>query len=63
MDDRVAALTVKVVLPVTVPDAALIVVLPALADVATPPAAIVATAVFDDDHVAVVVRFRVLPSE
>mgnify|MGYP003620309618 CR=1 FL=1 len=63
IESRVAAVTVRVVVPVTVPDAALIVVLPEPAEVARPPDPMVATAMFDDDHVAVAVRLCALPSE
>jgi hypothetical protein len=63
MDDRIGAVTVRVVLPVTLPDAALTVVLPTPADVASPPEAIVATEVLEEDQVAVAVRFCVVPFE
>src|SRR5271163_1883065 len=54
----VAPPTVSPVFPLTVPDVAVIVIAVALvvSAVATPPAAIVATVVFDDIHVAVAVR-------
>jgi hypothetical protein len=48
---------------VTLPDAALTVVLPTPADVASPPEAIVATEVLEEDQVAVAVRFCVVPFE
>jgi hypothetical protein len=50
------AVTVTVVLPLIVPERALIVAVPAVTPVASPLELIVATAVFDDDHVAVLVR-------
>lgn len=55
-------MTVKVVVPVMVPEAAVMVVVPPLALVARPVALMVATAVFDEDQVAVFVRSFVLPS-
>jgi hypothetical protein len=59
----VASVTVSVAeLLVTVPDVALIVALPTPAPVASPVALIVATVVADELHVAVFVRFCVLPS-
>ena len=45
-----------------VPETAVIVVVPAPAPVASPAALMVATTVFDEDHVAVLVRSFVLPS-
>ncbi len=67
IDVSVAAVTVSVVDPDTLPDAAVIVVEPAATGVAIPlePAAllIVATAVLDELQVIVVVRFWVEPSE
>jgi hypothetical protein len=63
MDCSVAAVTVSVAeLLVTAPDVALIVVLPTPAPVAKPVALIVATVVADELHVALFVRFCVLPS-
>ncbi len=53
---------VSVVLPVTVPEVAEMVVVPAATAVARPPAAIVAVAVLLDAHVAVAVRSCVEPS-
>ena len=55
-------MTVKVVVPVTVPEAAVIVVVPSPAPVASPVEPIVATAVFEEDQVAVFVKSFVLPS-
>jgi len=55
--------TVSVVLPVTPPEFAEIVVVPAATVVARPPAAMVAAAVLDDVQVTVAVRFCVEPSE
>ncbi len=56
---RVDGTTDNPVLPLTLPDAAAIVVDPGVKAVANPPAAIVATAVFDDDQEAVAVKFCV----
>ena len=56
------ALTVRMVVPLIAPDTALIVVVPAATPVATPEELIVATPVFDDDHVAVLVIFCVVLS-
>jgi hypothetical protein len=55
-------LTVSVVEPVMLPDFALIVVLPAVAAIAKPPAVIVATAGEEEFHVAALVRSWLLPS-
>ena len=49
----------RVVVPLTLLDAAVIVLAPAPTPVASPVALIVAMAVFDEDHVAVFVRFCV----
>ena len=61
-----AAVTVKVVDPETVPEVAVIVLLPAASVFASPCVGmvvlIVATAVFDELHVALPVRFCVVPS-
>ncbi len=66
MDTSVAAVTVRVVDPETLPDAAVIVVEPGATDVASPwePAALLtaATAVLDELHATEVVRFCVVPS-
>jgi hypothetical protein len=53
------AATVRVVEPLTAPEAALIVLVPAATPVAKPPALIVATLVVCEVHVAVLVRFCV----
>src|SRR5271166_4381095 len=63
MDTSVAAVTVNVVLPETLPLVALIVVLPALSAEARPPPLIVAVVVLDDAHVTLAVRFCVELSE
>ena len=67
MDWSVAGVTVKVVVPETLPDAAVIVAVPTAAAVALPlaPAALLmeATDGFEELQVTVVVRFCVLPSE
>ena len=61
IDVTVAAVTVSVEeLLVTVPNIAVIVVLPAATPVATPVPAIVAPAVFDEAHVTLFVRFDVV---
>jgi hypothetical protein len=57
IDWSVAAVTVSVVEPITVPDVALIVEVPTPAPVASPAALIVATAVVPELHVALLVRF------
>ena len=54
--------TAKVVVPLTAPEVAVMVVLPAPAPVASPPLLIVATFVAEEFHVAEFVRFCVLPS-
>jgi hypothetical protein len=63
IDTNAGGWTVKVVLPVTPPEVALIWEVPAAAPLATPPALIVATLVFDDAQVTEPVRSWVLPSE
>jgi hypothetical protein len=63
IDTNVAAVTVSVVEPLTAPEAALIVLFPAATAVASPPAAIVATEVVCEVHVAVLVKFCVELSE
>ena len=62
IETSAAAVTVKVVEPVTPPDAALIVVAPVATVFANPAAEIVATPVLEDVHVAELVRFPVVPS-
>jgi hypothetical protein len=62
IDTRVAAVTVSVVLPETVPAVAWIVVDPRLTAVASPAVLIVATPAAEELHVAVLVRFCVLES-
>ena len=59
---RGVGVTVKVVDPETAPLVAEIVVVPSFTAVARPVALIVAVAVLDDAHVAVFVRFCVVPS-
>ena len=61
-DTRVAAVTVRPVDPLIPPEVAWIVVLPAVAPVARPPAAMVATPVLVELQVADAVRFCVLLS-
>src|SRR5258708_9389037 len=62
IDVSVAAVTVSVVDPVTLPLAALIVVVPAFNADADPVVPIVAVAVLVDAHVVLFVRFCVVPS-
>jgi hypothetical protein len=62
IDTSVGAVTVSVVLPETVPEAAWMLVDPAPAALASPVVLIVATAAAEELHVAVLVRFCVLPS-
>ena len=57
IDTNAAGPTVKVVLPVTALEVALIWDEPWATPVASPPAVMVATAVFDDAQVAELVRF------
>ena len=60
--DTSAAVTVKVVVALTEPDAAVIVLMPSPMLVAKPALETVATLVADDIHVTEFVRFCVLPS-
>src|SRR5690349_10780494 len=62
MDTRVAAVTVRVVDPLTVPERAPTVVVPTLVPVASPPLEMVATPGDEELHVTVLVRFWVLLS-
>jgi hypothetical protein len=62
MEASVAAVTVRVVVPVTLPETALMVADPAPTPEARPAAVIVATPVFVELQVAEVVRFWVVPS-
>ena len=62
MDTRAAAVTVRVVDPLTVPKLAATVVVPTPAPVATPLLEIVATPGDEELQVTVLVRFCVLPS-
>jgi hypothetical protein len=62
IDTNVAAVTVNVVLPETVPEVAWMVVDPVPAALARPAALIVATVAAEELHVAVLVRFCVLAS-
>src|SRR6266704_2021138 len=61
--DRIAAVTVSVVLPETRPNVAVIVVVPAATDVAKPALSIVATPVFDELQATWAVKSCVLLSE
>jgi len=63
MDESVAGFTVRVVDPDMVPDVTVIVVVPAVTDVARPPALIVATPVLEEAQVDVNVRSCVVLSE
>jgi hypothetical protein len=62
IDTSVAAVTVSVVLPVMLLEAAWIVVVPVPTAVAKPVALIVATVTAEELHVAVLLRFCVVPS-
>jgi hypothetical protein len=62
IDTSVAAITCSMVEPLTVPIVALMLELPLATLFASPAALIVATAEADELHVAVLVRFCVLPS-
>jgi hypothetical protein len=57
------ACTVSVALPLTLPEAAEIIVLPTPRPVAKPPEPTVATAGLEEFHVTEPVRFRLEPSE
>jgi hypothetical protein len=57
----VTTVTVNVVVPETVPDVAMMVVVPPATPVANPPDVIVATLVLDEAQVAVAVKSWVLP--
>ncbi len=61
MEVNTAAVTVKVAEPLIVPEVAVIVEVPEATLVAKPPVLTVATVVFDEVHVAVLVRFWVVP--
>ncbi len=63
MDTRVAEVTVRIVFPETLPNAAATVVEPAETDIASPALSIVATPIFDELHVTCVVRSWLLLSE
>ena len=60
--DRNGLATVRVVVPLTAPEVAVIVVLPTAMAIAAPETLMVATAVLDDSQFAVAVRFFVVPS-
>jgi hypothetical protein len=62
MDCSVACVTVSTVDPVMAPEVAVMVEVPLLTAVAKPPGVIDATVVVDELHVAVPVRFCVVPS-
>jgi hypothetical protein len=62
IETRVAAVTFNVVDPATLPEVAVMVVVPTPVAVASPALEIVATPAAEDVHVAVLVRFCVLPS-
>ena len=63
MEDKVADLTVRIVLPETVPDVAVMVAAPAATAVARPVLLTVATDVFEKFQVTCVVISRLVPSE
>jgi hypothetical protein len=60
-ETRTGAVTANVAEPVTVPEAAVIVAVPCARLVANPPLLTVAIGVAEEDHVAVPVRFCVVP--
>ena len=62
IEARTEEVTVSVAVPCTVPETAMIVVLPTIKPLARPAALIVATFGADELHAAVLVRFCVLPS-
>jgi hypothetical protein len=62
METRVGVVTVSAVEPLTLPDAAVVVVVPWVTVVARPELETVAIAVADEVQVAELVRFWVLPS-
>jgi hypothetical protein len=59
---KIAAVTVKLVEPLTEPDVTVIVVEPTATPVASPLLAMVAAASFEEPQVTKLVRFCVLPS-
>jgi hypothetical protein len=61
IETRAAAVTVRMVDPLTVPELAEMVVVPTLFAVARPPLEMVATPVDEELQVTVLVRFWVLP--
>jgi len=61
IEANTAAVTVNVAEPVTVPEVAVIIVLPGLTLVASPPLLTVAIVVADEVQVAVLVRFCLVP--
>jgi hypothetical protein len=61
MEVSTAAVTVRVVEPLTVPDVAVIVELPVATPVANPPALTVAIEIVDELQAALLVRFCVVP--
>ena len=63
IDTNTAGPTVRVVLPVTTPDVALIWEVPWATPVARPPAATVATALFDETQAAELVTTSIVASE
>jgi hypothetical protein len=63
IDERVAEVTVRVVLPEILPEMAVMVAVPAEKAVARPPLLTVATNVFDELQVTCVVILKVVPSE
>jgi hypothetical protein len=62
METSDGPVTVNVVVPIIVPDVAVIVLVPCATLIASPALEMVAMPVADDVHVAVSVRFCVLPS-
>jgi hypothetical protein len=63
IEDRVAEVTDKVVLPRMLPEVAEMIAVPAATAVARPPLSTVATAVFDERQVTCVVMTWLVPSE
>jgi hypothetical protein len=63
MEDRVAEVAVRVVLPEIIPELAVMVALPAATAVARPVLLTIATAVFDERQVTCVVISWLVPSE
>ncbi len=63
MEDKVADVAIRVVLPEILPEVAVIVALPAARTVARPLLSTIATDVFDEFQVTCVVIVKLVPSE